>query len=129
AAAHPCRPLQLPGIRRVEQLSRVPAPQRGRRIQEQRPVRTSDSMNSSPRIVITGVGAVCGAGLTIDAIWNAVQNGRSSVAPISHLDASRWPVRNAAEVEADNRTLVSDRKLHKIISRTDLFGLYAADMA
>ena len=26
----------------------------------------------------------------------------------------------------DNRTLVEDRKLHKLISRTDLFGLYAA---
>jgi 3-oxoacyl-[acyl-carrier-protein] synthase-1 len=86
-------------------------------------------MNSSPRIVITGLGAVCGSGLTIDAIWNAVQNGRSSVAPISQWDASRWPVRNAAEVEADNKTLLPDRKLHKIISRTDLFGLYAADMA
>jgi 3-oxoacyl-[acyl-carrier-protein] synthase-1 len=29
----------------------------------------------------------------------------------------------------DNRTLVSDRKLHKMISRTDLFGLCAGDQA
>jgi 3-oxoacyl-[acyl-carrier-protein] synthase-1 len=36
----------------------------------------------------------------------------------------------AAEVTGvDNRTLVEDRKLHKIITRTDLFGLYAAGAA
>ena len=36
----------------------------------------------------------------------------------------------AAEVTGvDNRTLVEDRKLHKMISRTDLFGLYAAGAA
>ena len=81
------------------------------------------------RIVITGLGAVCGAGLTLDAIWDAVLSGRSGVRPISQWDASRWPVRIAAEVAADNKTLVADRKLHKIISRTDMFGLYAADAA
>jgi 3-oxoacyl-[acyl-carrier-protein] synthase-1 len=36
----------------------------------------------------------------------------------------------AAEVAAvDNRTLVEDRKLHKLVSRSDLFGLYAAGVA
>ena len=36
----------------------------------------------------------------------------------------------AAEVTGvDNRTLVEDRKLHKTITRTDLFGLYAAGAA
>jgi 3-oxoacyl-[acyl-carrier-protein] synthase I len=87
-------------------------------------------MNASPRIAITGLGAVCGAGRTVDSIWDAIVNGRSAVAPISQWDASRWPVRVSAEVRnVDNRTLVEDRKLHKIISRTDLFGLYAANGA
>jgi 3-oxoacyl-[acyl-carrier-protein] synthase-1 len=81
------------------------------------------------RVVITGLGAVCGAGLNLNAIWDSIQNGRSSIRPISQWDASKWPVRKAAEVEADNRTLVADRKLHKILSRTDMFGLYAADAA
>ncbi|MFO1488574.1 MAG: beta-ketoacyl-[acyl-carrier-protein] synthase family protein [Verrucomicrobiota bacterium] len=84
-------------------------------------------MNS--RIVFTGLGAVCGAGKTIDEIWDALVSGRSAVGPIRQWDASQWPVKVAAEVSADNRTLVPDRKLHKIISRTDLFGLYAADLA
>ena len=87
-------------------------------------------MNSPRKIVITGLGAVCGAGLTIDAIWDAIVNGKSAIKEISSWDASRWPVRVAAEVTGvDNRALVEDRKLHKMISRTDLFGLYAADSA
>lgn len=86
-------------------------------------------MSASSRIVITGTGAVCGAGLTVETIWNAICRGTSAVAPISQWDASRWPVRIAAEVRADNKMLVPDRKLHKIITRTDLFGLSAADLA
>src|SRR5262245_23398561 len=85
-------------------------------------------MNAS-RIVITGTGAVCGAGLTVDDIWNSILSGKSAIHTIQSWEASRWPVHRAAEVAADNRTLVADRKLHKMISRTDLFGLYAADQA
>ena len=86
-------------------------------------------MNSASRIAITGTGAVCGAGLTVEAIWNGVRQGQSAIAAIRQWDASHWPVHIAAEVGAENRTLVADRKLHKMISRTDLFGLYAADVA
>ncbi len=82
------------------------------------------------RIAITGAGVVCGAGLTVSEVWNALREGRSAVAPIRQWDASAWPTRVAAElVGVDNRTLVEDRKLHKTISRTDLFGLYAARRA
>jgi len=87
-------------------------------------------MNNTPRIAITGCGAVCGAGLTTEAIWDAIVSGRSAIKEIRAWDASRWPARMAAEVTGvDNRTLVEDRKLHKTISRTDLFGLYAAGSA
>ena len=86
-------------------------------------------MSSPTRIVFTGLGAVCGAGKTVDEIWDAILTGRSAIGPIKQWDASKWPVQVAAEVTADNRTLVPDRKLHKSISRTDMFGLYAADLA
>ena len=55
-------------------------------------------MNQPPRIVITGTGAVCGAGLKIDAIWDALVHGRSAVAPLRRWDATGWPTRVAAEV-------------------------------
>lgn len=87
-------------------------------------------MKASGTVAITGAGAVCGAGLSVDAIWNSVVNGQSGIAPIEQWDASRWPVRLSAEVrDVDNRTLVEDRKLHKMVSRSDLFGLFAAHQA
>ena len=85
---------------------------------------------NSRRIVITGTGAVCGAGRTIDSIWKTVLSGRSAVGSINQWDASRWPVGVAAEVpEKQIGTLVEDRRLQKMISRTDFFGLYAAGQA
>ena len=87
-------------------------------------------MNNPRRVAITGCGAICGAGLTAETIWDAILNGRSAIRETRAWDASRWPARMAAEVTGvDNRTLVEDRKLHKTISRTDLFGLYAAGSA
>jgi 3-oxoacyl-[acyl-carrier-protein] synthase-1 len=87
-------------------------------------------MSSECRVVITGTGAVCGAGRTVESIWNRILAGHSAVRPIAQWDATQWPVGVAAEVPAsDLRTLVEDRRLQKMISRTDLFGLYAADEA
>ena len=87
-------------------------------------------MSVSHKVVITGSGAVCGGGLTPESIWDAVLNGRSAIKETRSWNAERWPARMAAEVtDVDNRTLVEDRKLHKSILRTDLFGLYAAGNA
>ncbi|HKX63200.1 MAG TPA: beta-ketoacyl-[acyl-carrier-protein] synthase family protein [Verrucomicrobiae bacterium] len=87
-------------------------------------------MSSSRQVAITGCGAVCGSGLSPESIWEAVCQGRSAIKEIRSWDAHRWPVRLAGEVtDVDNRTLVEDRKLHKSVLRTDLFGLYAAGAA
>jgi 3-oxoacyl-[acyl-carrier-protein] synthase-1 len=82
------------------------------------------------RIVVTGTGAICGAGKSPAAILEAVRAGRSAIAPIGQWDASRWPVRSAAEVADFNASaLLNDRKLFKLIRRTDVFGIYAAGQA
>ena len=82
------------------------------------------------RIVVTGTGAICGAGKTPAEILAAVCAGRSAIAPIGQWDASRWPVRAAAEVADFNPgALLNDRKLFKLIRRTDVFGIYAAGQA
>jgi 3-oxoacyl-[acyl-carrier-protein] synthase I len=87
-------------------------------------------MNNRVRVVITGSGAVCGTGLSVDAIADALAHGRSAIGEIRAWDAHRWPVRLAAEVVGvENRVLVEDRKLHKLVTRTDLFGLHAAGKA
>ncbi len=87
-------------------------------------------MKSSQAVVITGAGCVCGAGRTIDSIWNRILSGETAITSITQWDAGRWPVGIAAEVQAqDVRALIEDRRLQKMISRTDVFGLYAAAQA
>ena len=82
------------------------------------------------RILITGTGAVCASGMDPGAVLSAVLGGRSAIAPIAQWDTSGWPVRIAAEMPDFNpRALVEDRKLHKLIRRSDMFGLYAASQA
>ncbi|MCU0966618.1 MAG: hypothetical protein MUF08_16585, partial [Burkholderiaceae bacterium] len=82
----------------------------------------------SPRIFITGGGAICGSGQTPEAILGALLDGRSAIGPITQWDTEGWPVRIAAEVRDYNAgKLTGDRKLLKHIRRGDVFGLYAAD--
>ena len=85
---------------------------------------------SRPRIVVTGGGAVCAAGMDAEAILGTLLDGRCAIGPVTQWDTDGWPVRVAGEVPDFNpRALVEDRKLHKLIRRTDLFGLYAAGRA
>ncbi len=82
------------------------------------------------RIVITGSGAVCAAGAAPDAILDRVLSGTSAIGPITQWDTTHWPTHNAGEISDFNpRAMVEDRKLHKLIRRTDMVGLYAAGQA
>lgn len=51
------------------------------------------------RVVITGMGAVCPIGLTVDEAWKNATNGVSGVGPITLFDATDWSVSVAAEVK------------------------------
>jgi len=83
-----------------------------------------------PRIVITGTGAVCAAGKRPEDIFAAVRDGHRAITEIRQWDASGWPTHVAAEIaDFSAREMVEDRKLHKLIRRTDLVGLYAAGRA
>jgi 3-oxoacyl-[acyl-carrier-protein] synthase-1 len=87
-------------------------------------------MTDANRIFVTGTGAVCGAGTAPDEILDAVCAGRSAIAPVTQWDTTDWPCHVAAEIADFNpRAMVEDRKLHKLIRRTDLLGLYAAGRA
>jgi len=82
------------------------------------------------RVLVTGAGAICAAGKEPDAILEEVRAGRSAIAPVQLWDTTGWPTREAGEVHDFNpRALIEDRKLHKLIRRTDFFGLYAAGRA
>ena len=84
----------------------------------------------SARIVVTGSGAICAAGKSPEEIWGAAWTGRSAIRPIQQWDTSGWPTTLAAEIPGlDPRALVEDRKIHKLVQRTDLLGLYVAGRA
>jgi 3-oxoacyl-[acyl-carrier-protein] synthase-1 len=84
----------------------------------------------STRCVITGSGALCGSGYAPDTILDAIVEGRSAIAPIRQWDVTRWPRRYAAEIaDLDPQKLLGERKILKLIRRTDVFGLYAAARA
>ena len=84
----------------------------------------------SARVVVTGSGAICAAGKSPGEIWDAVWTGRPAIRPIQQWDASGWPTSLAGEIAGlDPRALVEDRKLHKLLQRSDLLGLYVAGRA
>jgi len=87
-------------------------------------------MSGKPSVVVTGSGAICGAGKTPASIVDAILEGRSALAPIASWDVAHWPRPIAAEIADFNAAqLAGDRKLLKLIRRTDVVGLYAAGEA
>jgi len=50
------------------------------------------------RVVITGMGLICGSGNTKEEVWSNLLAGRSAVGPITRFDISAFPVRIAGEV-------------------------------
>src|ERR1700675_2698843 len=84
----------------------------------------------SARVVLPGSGAICAAGRSPGEIWDAVWTGRTAIRPIEQWDPSGWPTSLAGEIpEFDARTLVEDRKVHKLLQRSELLGLYVAGRA
>ena len=84
----------------------------------------------SARVVVAGSGAICAAGNSPEEIWDAVWTGRPAIRPIQQWDASGWPASLAGEIAGfDPRALVEDRKVHRLVQRSDLLGLYAAGRA
>lgn len=51
------------------------------------------------RVVITGMGLICGSGNTKEEVWSNLLAGRNAVGPITRFDISAFPVRIASEVK------------------------------
>ena len=74
------------------------------------------------RVVITGTGLVTPVGLDVQSSWAALLDGRSGAGPITHFDASDYPVRFACEVKGFDPGEYVDRKE---VKRTDRFSQFA----
>ncbi len=51
------------------------------------------------RVVVTGIGLICGIGNTAPVIWENLMKGKSGMAEITHFGLEGHPVRFAAEVK------------------------------
>ncbi len=78
------------------------------------------------RVVVTGVGAITPVGNDVATTWRALLEGKSGAAPITHFDASKFPVRFACEVKEFNPLAYMERKEAK---RADQFTQYAVGAA
>jgi 3-oxoacyl-[acyl-carrier-protein] synthase II len=74
------------------------------------------------RVVVTGMGAITPVGNDVATTWQSLIEGKSGTAPITKFDASKFPVRFAAEVKGFNPLDYMDRKEAK---RADQYTQYA----
>jgi len=81
------------------------------------------------RVVITGMGVISPSGRDLAGFWENVRGGVSAAAPIVRFDASKLPVKIAAEVKGfDVGQFLKDKKLSRF-TLTVQFGVVAATLA
>ncbi|MET0339837.1 MAG: beta-ketoacyl-ACP synthase II [Polyangiales bacterium] len=81
------------------------------------------------RVVVTGVGVVSPCGLTTKATWDALQNGRSGIAPITLFDAAQFAARFAGECKGFNPEDHVPKRDVRSMDRFIHFSVAAADEA
>ncbi len=84
---------------------------------------------SSRRVVVTGVGLLCGVGIGTEAVWKALCAGQSGIGPITLFDASQHPCRFAGEVKNFDPLQFVEKKELKKMGRFIVFALAATDFA
>lgn len=84
---------------------------------------------TTPRIVVTGMGTYNPLGHNALTTWENVVNGRSGVGPITHFDARDYKTRIAAEVKDFDAEALFGRKEVRRMSRATQLALAAADQA
>jgi 3-oxoacyl-[acyl-carrier-protein] synthase II len=83
----------------------------------------------SRRVVVTGVGLVCGLGIGTDDVWKNLLAGKSGVRSITHFDASAFDCTIAGEVRDFDPLHWAEKKELKKIARFIQLALAATDFA
>ncbi|HZM85986.1 MAG TPA: beta-ketoacyl-ACP synthase II [Blastocatellia bacterium] len=78
------------------------------------------------RVVITGMGLICGSGNTKEEVWSNLLASRPAVGPITRFDISAFPVRIASEVKNFDPLNFIERKE---VKKMDPFIHYAVAAA
>jgi nodulation protein E len=80
------------------------------------------------RIVITGLGGICGLGADVPAIWDAMKAGRSAIAELTSIPLDGMKIRTGAEVRELPEVSFDHRRL-ATMDRYALLGVIAAGEA
>jgi 3-oxoacyl-[acyl-carrier-protein] synthase II len=83
----------------------------------------------SRRVVVTGVGLVCGLGIGTDEVWKNLLAGKSGIRTITHFDASAFDCTIAGEVRDFDPLHWAEKKELKKIGRFIQLALAATDFA
>ncbi len=81
------------------------------------------------RVVVTGLGLLCGVGNTSPEVWKSITEGRSGVGTITRFDASDFACRIAAEVKNFDPLNFIEKKEVKKMGRFIHLALAATDEA
>ncbi|HEY6413965.1 MAG TPA: beta-ketoacyl-ACP synthase II [Edaphobacter sp.] len=81
------------------------------------------------RVVVTGLGLICGVGNTVPEVWQGLLAGKSGMAEIKAFDLTGHPVRFAAEVKDFDPLQFIDKKEARKMGRFIHFAIAAADEA
>ena len=86
-------------------------------------------MNNGRRVVVTGLGLICGVGNSTEDVWKALLAGKSGVSRITGFDASNFACQIAAEVKNFDPLKYIEKKEVKKMARFIHFAIAAADEA
>lgn len=81
------------------------------------------------RVVVTGIGLLCGVGKTVPEVWAGLLAGKSGMAEIKAFDLTGHSVRFAAEVKEFDALLFVEKKESRKMGRFIHFALAAASEA
>ena len=81
------------------------------------------------RVVVTGLGLVCGVGNTAPEVWQSLMNGVSGMAPIQGFDTTGFPVTFAAEVKNFDPLKFVEKKEARKMGRFIHFAFAATEEA
>jgi 3-oxoacyl-[acyl-carrier-protein] synthase II len=78
------------------------------------------------RVVVTGLGLLCGVGRTAPEVWDGLMAGKSGMAEIKAFDLEGHPVRFAAEVKDFDPHIFVDKKEARKMGRFIHFAMAAS---
>jgi 3-oxoacyl-[acyl-carrier-protein] synthase II len=85
--------------------------------------------NQIARVMVTGLGAVTPLGLSVDAFWKGLVEGRSGIGPLTLCDPTAYPTRIAGELKGfDSQEFIPAKEARRM-ARFSQLAVAAALMA